>query len=442
MKLSLLSFRAAGVLIFLILYPFEITYSSFSDVSENHKNYFAIEELRKINVLQGYSDFTFKPDQKITRAEALALVLKIHQGGQVGNYSLENIKSIQEYKDIAQDAWFYPYVQKATELSIVNGYSDLTFHPFDAVKLAEALKMAIISMKIDVSAFSKTAGEWYSKYLAYALEKKIIENSVKPDYSMNRGEFAEILFRLKYVKENRGAPFDVTIEWKVFSHPDNFFEIKYPREYAAFRGTRNHAVWREDKENMQAWMTRVTKGSARVSISFIEDASLSGANAWFSKIKQVQQNLYGNFVKFRETRLSGKQALFAENQVRKIHDLYIFLEAGKGLVFYGEYGSPELKEEVVLIEQSYKFIRPAPPQEPELTPEQKLEKARENLLIEGMGYEILKLFKDRRLIETDAIGVGTGPVDYFYSQEVNNTLKYERNSKTLLDIKEGRTTAF
>ena len=71
-----------------------------------------------------------------------------------------------------------------------------------------------------------------------------------------------------------------------------------------------------------------------------------------------------------------------------------------------------------------------------------LSKVRKNLLVADKGQETLDLFTGLELIETDTIGIGTGPVDYYYSPEYDLTLKYERNSNIILDLQETKTTAF
>ena len=66
----------------------------------------------------------------------------------------------------------------------------------------------------------------------------------------------------------------------------------------------------------------------------------------------------------------------------------------------------------------------------------------ENILVENTGEDTLDLLPDSTIIETDTIGVGTGPVDYYYSESLDYTFKYERASDVILDYREGETTAF
>ncbi|MBU0488531.1 MAG: hypothetical protein KKD31_11345, partial [Bacteroidetes bacterium] len=71
-----------------------------------------------------------------------------------------------------------------------------------------------------------------------------------------------------------------------------------------------------------------------------------------------------------------------------------------------------------------------------------VEAAMSAIQVDGIGQDVLDLFEDLVLVETDAIGVGTGPVDYFYSPGGNITIKYERSFDVILDVEEDETTAF
>jgi hypothetical protein len=64
------------------------------------------------------------------------------------------------------------------------------------------------------------------------------------------------------------------------------------------------------------------------------------------------------------------------------------------------------------------------------------------VLVPGQSDNVLGTLSDEILMETDSIGIGTGPVDYYYSETIKITLKIDRNSKTLLAVKEGKTSAF
>lgn len=442
----------------------------FQDVQENHPYVYAIKNLKERGFIKGYQDSTFRPDTIISRAEALAMLVNIINISRQTHAMIYPPPPDTSFTDVPTDSWYKPYVDQGVGLNIATGYADKTFKPMDPVKLQEALKMGFQTFRITIPGQKLKDTPWFQPYFDFAKVNRLVDPSASeassfyysPFDPLTRGDMAELIFRLTVFRDTE-KPFDSTIEWNTFSHDANFFEIKYPATFSIFKGSKNSVVWKPDEKNGQAWMTRVTPLSARLSISLREkpnDPSLATAKAWFSKLKQEQLKLYGppisqknpalpiteKFIEFREIIRGGKSILLVDIPKKRLLDAYLFLNPGKVLVLYGEYGhsnlSDFLKEQLETIIRTYRYIEPKPPSPPPLTPEQKLEKVREAILIEGKGLDIFKLLPDKTLIETDAIGVGTGPVDYFYSQEINATIKYERSSKTILNVQEGRVTSF
>jgi len=60
----------------LLVISSSITFAgAFPDVAEDHDNYKAIEYLKEKGFVGGYSDLTFKPENKITRAESVKIIV-------------------------------------------------------------------------------------------------------------------------------------------------------------------------------------------------------------------------------------------------------------------------------------------------------------------------------------------------------------------------------
>lgn len=416
----------------------------FSDVPKNHPYNQAIESLKAKGIITGFSDGTFLPEKELSRAEAVTLVLK---AASIKESPPITGTGTSPFPDVQAGAWYFSPILKAVELKIVRGYGDQTFKPENPVTLAEGIKMLLSAHRIFPQ--GKKNDEWFAPYLRYAEEKNLADPDSMGHYlateKLTRGKFAEIIFREEFIK-GLGKPFDLTIEWNEFSNPNNFYRIFYPKDWEAFRGTKNSFVWRKDKENGQIWFSRLYPASTRVSMSFLEDGG--PPQSFFSDIRKKISMLYPE-KKLNIINLTVDSRTALSVDIPKMHylDLYVHLGGNRYLVFYGEYGwgplSEFLKKQIRYVEQSFRYAeKPKEPEKPKLTPEQKLELVRENLLVEGKGKEILDLFPDKKLIETDAIGVGTGPVDYYYTKEANVTLKYDRTSKTLLDTREGQTTKF
>lgn len=425
--------------------PLAALAAKFSDVPDTHKNAFAIQVLKDAGLVSGYDDSTFKPDQPVSRAEALAMVLKT-----AGIAAAQTSQKIP-FTDVAETDWFFPMVQKGAALGKLKGYEDKTFRPNNPVTLPEALAIALSFFQVDVKKISVepliyeglNSNEWYSKHAQYAKNNNLIE----PDWEgrfdttvpLTRGQLAGIIHRMREVKR-AGKPFDITAGWTVTEHLDNFWRLRHPADWEIFKGQRNSALWK--RAEGQAFLTRVWPTSARLSISLAE-------NADFAKLKDLYKKSYpAAKPNFSEFQLAGRPALKIDIPERRILDLILKLPNGNALIIYGDYGEAPIgewhKKQLEAAMMSYQYVEPPPvPPPPPLPPlAERMETLRENILVENKWNDMAWFFPDKKLIHTDAIGIGTGPVDYYYSAETNHTIKLERGTETVLNIKEGETNAF
>ena len=86
--------------------------TKFSDVSDSYTAT-AVESLRLMGVLDGYGDGTFRPDNKITRAEAMTLVNRVLKRLPETEEDLhDDMIKWSDNSDVSQ--WFYLDVQEAT----------------------------------------------------------------------------------------------------------------------------------------------------------------------------------------------------------------------------------------------------------------------------------------------------------------------------------------
>ncbi len=107
----------------------------------NHWAEMDIRPALKSGIIKGYADGTFKPNQSVTRAEFIVMLM---------NALRPNAQPaiLPEFKDGEKiGAWAEQSIALATQENIVNGYSDGGFHPDDrmtraqlAVVLANALR--------------------------------------------------------------------------------------------------------------------------------------------------------------------------------------------------------------------------------------------------------------------------------------------------------------
>ncbi len=90
--------------------------------------------------------------------------------------------------------WFAPYVCFAEDQKIVGGYPDGSFRPGDNVTMVEALKMALEAYNVSIPS---TNGEWFESYIRFAHDNNLFSRySYVPGKLMNRGDLAWMIHQL------------------------------------------------------------------------------------------------------------------------------------------------------------------------------------------------------------------------------------------------------
>lgn len=173
----------------------------FSDLPEDHAYYSAVSYLVNEGVVTGYPDGTFRPDQTVSRVEAIKFIFEgLNQEILTGNLP---------FSDTDKSQWYGGYLYTAYNKGVVDGYTDGTFKPANTVNKAEFYKILFNGMGVDVNPevtknpykdVPKT--EWYAPYIAYAKDLGIIDpgvNYLEPDKGMSRGEVAYAIYKLMQV---------------------------------------------------------------------------------------------------------------------------------------------------------------------------------------------------------------------------------------------------
>ena len=163
---------------------------SFTDIN-NHKYYDSIVFLSNRGVVSGYGDGKFWPDNTITRAELLKIVLEASTGD-VGTRTncFPDIKNTRAAK----------YVCYAELMHIINGYADGTFKPNQTITISESLKVALNAF--DIPLWYPGAGERYEPYFNFVHNNNIFSKySLRANVPMTRWMMAYLVHQLILEKE-------------------------------------------------------------------------------------------------------------------------------------------------------------------------------------------------------------------------------------------------
>lgn len=412
---------------------------SFPDVPEDHVNYEAIEYLDDHQIINGYEDGTFGPGNPVNRAEAMKIV--------AGAFGLDTEQSFEVvFPDVPSSEWFFDYVMAAYDAGIIGGYNDGAFKPGDTVNLAEMLKIIVLASGVDLGKVSSPvfldvpAEVWYAPHALFAREHNIILpdefGNLHAANAMTRGDVAELIYRMKTVLENNGAPFPIHTNWDVYESNSLGFSIKYDGNLWDVIENENEVVFFKP-DGSQFSYHRLYSNSGLVVATIDKNGDELTKTQYFSNLRNVFAG--ANFTEFS---ISGADGLEVLRSALRTVDWYLYLENGMVLAVYTEFGNGTLGYQLrqfigamlstLEITGNVSFVDYSA----------LLSEIFEGVLVEGIGMELLNKLPDKMIIETDAIGVGTGPVDYYYSDDVGYTFKYERTSDAILDTRDGQTTTF
>ncbi|NJR38034.1 MAG: S-layer homology domain-containing protein [Leptolyngbyaceae cyanobacterium CSU_1_4] len=93
-----------------------------------------IQTLAEQNIIAGYLDGTFRPNQPMSRDEFAAIVQSAFNQADE-----RQLASGSVYKDVPQGYWAVPAIEEAYEMGFVQAYPDGSFRPQQPVTKASAL---------------------------------------------------------------------------------------------------------------------------------------------------------------------------------------------------------------------------------------------------------------------------------------------------------------
>lgn len=157
---------------------------NYPDLPANHWAYKQIQALTDEEVLVGYPDGNFKPDETATRAEFASMVIKaLHQ-------DKSPLKKTFEFKDVPYKHWAFNTIQRAINFDLIKNTPDNAFRPEDTITKKEAMDIMVSALNLD--------------RLGLFRAKKAIGEFKNPDAPITRAEMAFGLYNMQ--KEARLNP--------------------------------------------------------------------------------------------------------------------------------------------------------------------------------------------------------------------------------------------
>lgn len=146
----------------------------------------AVTLLTSLEIVSGYPDGTFRPENTITRAEMARLLIAALEldDSAIGIYG-------SALKDVGGH-WAKGYVGYATKLDIISGYPDKSFKPQNPVSYDEAITMIVRALGYTAADVGKT---WPANYVEKGTELGILEGIDGGSKGATRGDIAIMLHR-------------------------------------------------------------------------------------------------------------------------------------------------------------------------------------------------------------------------------------------------------
>ncbi|WP_063975119.1 C40 family peptidase [Domibacillus aminovorans] len=133
----------------------------FTDVAKSETTYEAIKTLTDKEVITGFEDYTFRPEAKVTRGQAAAIINRVL-----------NIKPevMSHFKDVPKSYRFAYDIAAMREAGIITGFADKTYRPDEEMtrnEMASIIQRAFELKMSQTAAASVTYKDISSSHWAY-----------------------------------------------------------------------------------------------------------------------------------------------------------------------------------------------------------------------------------------------------------------------------------
>lgn len=170
----------------------------FKDINSDYKYFKQLDYFKKRDIINWFSDWSFRPKNSINRAEALKIItlaykLKVSQ----------NTKS--SFLDVNSNTWQNIYINTALENKVIDNKNS-NFYPQSNLTRVEAMKLLSKISNTNIEPYSSNNNQitdinptdWKYKYMNYAFKNNffnLVNWEIYPNKDISREEFIYILYK-------------------------------------------------------------------------------------------------------------------------------------------------------------------------------------------------------------------------------------------------------
>lgn len=186
--------------------------TQFADVPSSYWAGAYIAELSRRNILEGFSDGSFQPDQPITRAQFASLISKA--------FAKPKTRPSIAFRDIEPEYWARQTIEESVQTGFLSGYPNGVFQPnqqISVVQLQTALVTGLnlqpqtpVSQTLARFEDANQVPKWAQAKVAAAVESGLISGfptpqKLTPNRVATRADAAALIYQA-LVKEGRVTP--------------------------------------------------------------------------------------------------------------------------------------------------------------------------------------------------------------------------------------------
>ncbi len=181
------------------MFGISVSADEFEDVNAEYQYSDAIDVLSSLGIFSGMEDGKFYPENKVTRAEFAAIVIRA--------LNLENVAQSADgeivFTDV-KDHWARGYINLASQLGYLSGKGDSKFYPDENITFEQAVKVMVCITGFQP--YAESRGGYPAGYVNIAGENKIIRNiAVEGSTALTRGQIAQLLFDTMHADMLKGS---------------------------------------------------------------------------------------------------------------------------------------------------------------------------------------------------------------------------------------------
>ena len=168
----------------------------FKDISLNNRYKTELTYLVENNLISGYPDGTFKPDQSLTRGQATVLLTRALK------LSTKDVAN-PNFTDLSTNSTYYGAVAAIVNAGIMNGTGNNKFEPGKPLTRAQMAKILVVAYDLTGTTNSKfqdvSSKHWSYEFVHTLAANNITtgyeDNTFKPSVEVSRMHFSLFLYR-------------------------------------------------------------------------------------------------------------------------------------------------------------------------------------------------------------------------------------------------------